>query len=179
VVESEAATGPDAGPRDVPPLPAPWRPLAEGGPPLRGCGRPLLAGCGCGAVAVLAVLVLATLRAPQLVAWSVGMWEEQVMSGLPADVSAQERSRLTAAFDSLSAAISSGRLPVDGLFEVFGEINRAIAGSQRGELSRDDVLRLIEALERAGADRPPTPDPEAARRTVSRPPARIGAGAPA
>jgi hypothetical protein len=116
---------------------------------LRGCGKPLLLGCGCVTTALVAGLVLFTAKAPELMAWSVGLWQEQVMKGLPADVDPQERARLEAAFAAFPDALGSGRLPMDSLFEVFGEINVAIASAQRGELSREGVVRLIEALERA------------------------------
>jgi hypothetical protein len=136
---------------DVPPLPAPWRPAARPGPPARGCGKPLLLGCGCAATAIVAGLMLLGVKAPEVIAWQVGLMKSQVLSGLPDDTSALQRSRLEAAFAAFPAAIASGRLPLDRLFEVFGEINTAIAGAQRGELTGEDVERLIDALERAVA----------------------------
>jgi hypothetical protein len=146
------------GAANVPPLPEPWREASETGAPLRGCGKPLALGCGCLAMALVATLMLVGARAPQLVAWSVGLWQTQVEAGLPEDVTPQERARLDAAFDSFPGAIASGGLTMDGLFEVFGEINEAIASAQRGELSRAGVMRLIEALERAIARTEPAGD---------------------
>jgi hypothetical protein len=141
--------------RDVPPLPAPWRPADGPGPPMRGCGKPLLLGCGCAATAIVAGLMLLGAKAPEVIAWQVGLMKSQVLSGLPDDTSALQRSRLEAAFAAFPAAVASGRLPLDRLFEVFGEINAAIAGAQRGELTGDDVERLIDALERAVASSGP------------------------
>ncbi|HUP22140.1 MAG TPA: hypothetical protein VNB06_04285 [Thermoanaerobaculia bacterium] len=143
------------GAANVPPLPEPWRPASDTGTPLRGCGTPFAVGCGCLAMVLVAGLMLLGARAPQLVAWSVGLWQAQVEAGLPADVTPQERARLDAAFDGFPGAVASGGLTMDGLFEVFGEINEAIASAQRGELSRAGVMRLIEALERAIASADP------------------------
>jgi hypothetical protein len=143
------------GAANVPPLPEPWRQASDTGPPLRGCGKPFALGCGCLAMALVAGLMLVGARAPQMVAWSVGLWQAQVEAGLPADVTPQERARLDAAFDAFPGAVASGGLTMDGLFEVFGEINEAIASAQRGELSRAGVMRLIEALERAIASTRP------------------------
>jgi hypothetical protein len=158
VGEQDTAAGRVVGQQDVPPLPTPWRPASETGPPLRGCGKPLLLGCGCGTLVVVASLALFAAKAPELVAWSVGMWQRQVTAGLPAEVSPEERARLTAAFDAFPAAVGSGLLTMERMFEVFGEINDAITAAQRGELSREGVLRLIDALERANASAQPGPD---------------------
>lgn len=112
-------------------------------------------------------MMLFAAKAPQLVAWSVGLWQQQVTAGLPADVSTEERARLAAAFEAFPAAVGSGRLTMDRMFEVFGEINEAIAAAQRGELSRASVLRLIETLERAIATSQPVG--EAVRAAGGRP----------
>jgi hypothetical protein len=136
-------------PVDVPPLPAPWRPADQAGPPLRGCGKPALLGCGCAATALVAGLVLLSAKLPEVYGWWADTLRDQVLAGLPADTSAEQRSRLAAAFDALPAALASGRLPLDLQLELMGELNSAVTSAQSGELSAEGVQRLIEALERA------------------------------
>jgi hypothetical protein len=136
-------------PVDVPALPAPWRPADAAGPPLRGCGKPLLLGCGCAATALVAGMVLLSAKLPEVYTWWVGMMRDQVLAGLPAETSVEQRSRLAAAFEAFPEALASGRLPLDLQFEVMSELNQALTSAQSGELSTEGVQSLIDALERA------------------------------
>ena len=94
-------------------------------------------------------MVLLSAKLPEVYGWWAGVMRDQVLAGLPADTSAEQRSRLSAAFDALPAALASGRLPLDLQLELMGELNNAVTSAQRGELSAEGVQRLIEALERA------------------------------
>ena len=133
-----------------------------------GCGRPALIGCGLSLLFLAAVFLFLLFKAGDLAEWALGVFEGQVLSGLPPDVTQAERERLIAAFDGAIWAIESGQANAEALPALQSAL---LATSRKIEaLSRDDVLELIAALEAVAAAAPAVgADPRG-------PVARVGAG---
>jgi hypothetical protein len=131
----------------------PGRPLSPGG----GSGkRPLLIGCGALLVLLgIAAVVLVAKRA-EFVGWMFQKLEAQILAKLPDDVTPEERQRLDDAFDAAAAAIGSGaadQSKADQLNSVLLEL--AQGGRQ---ITREDVLKLTQALEEVAGKKSPEPD---------------------
>ncbi len=133
-----------------------------------GCGRPALIGCGLSLLFLAAVFLFLLFKAGDLAEWALEVFEGQVLSGLPPDVTQAERERLMAAFDGALWAIESGQANA----EAVPALQNALLETSRNieALSRDDVLELTEALEAVVA----SPDSEGAAPRRG-PLARVGA----
>jgi hypothetical protein len=129
-----------------------------------GCSRPLLLGCAV-TVVLLGLLLLGVLwkgreLMPALFRWSLDQFEQQVTDSLPADLSETERRRLADAFDGAAAAVEDGSADPAALQRLQGHL---LGVARAGELTRDRVLELIEALEAVAGERAPPPAPEPLR----------------
>jgi len=140
----------------LPPLPEPFAPAPR---PLRapGCGRGALIGCavllvvfGIGAVAL-------AMNANRMLAWVFHRLEAQVTEKMPADVTPAERARFSAAFADLYRALEDGKVEPAAVQPLQRELFTISTEVDRG-LSREQVLRLTEAAERA-AGHPAAPGP--------------------
>ena len=111
-----------------------------------GCGKPMLIGCA----GILVLLGIATIlflfKAKDVLVWAFDQMEAGVMEKLPEDISTEEVERLEAAFDAAARAAVSGRADTLALQELQSELMGLSASIER--LSREDVLSLIEVLER-------------------------------
>jgi hypothetical protein len=135
---------------------------------------------GCGALAVLVGIaaIVFVVKAKDLLAWTMEKLEEQVVAALPADVTAEERSRLERGFDAAIAKIQTGEMEAPALSALQHQLQQAAEKAPRKALTRDDVLDLLSALERVGGLLPPageTAEPAAPPPAEPQP----GAGPPA
>lgn len=131
----------------LPPLPEPFAPAPR---PLRtpGCGRGALIGC-----AVLLVLfgigaVALAMNKDRMLVWMFQRFETQVVENMPADVTPAERARFSAAFADLYRALEEGKIEPAAVQPLQSELFSISMQVDRG-LSREQVLRLTEAAERA------------------------------
>lgn len=145
-------------PGSVPPLPPaspfnPEAPRARSGP---GCSKPLLIGCGIvGFIlgACLVALFYFVGRNPAgVMNWSLQKMEQGLMAQLPKDLPAADRERLEAAFAAVRQKVESGEVSAEELQPINFKI---LEISRRGNLTREDVLELTEALEKAAAGKAP------------------------
>jgi hypothetical protein len=130
--------------------------------PPGGCSRPLMIGCAL-TVVLLGLLLLGVLwkardLMPVLFRWSLDQFEQQVSASLPADLSEAERQRLADAFDAAAAAVEDGTADAAALQRLQG---RLLEVARAGELTRDEVIALVEALEEVARERAPPPSEEA------------------
>jgi len=115
-----------------------------------GCSRPLLLGCG-GIVILLGIAAIVfVVKAKDLLAWTMRELEQQVVAAWPADASAEERSRLDRGFAAALDKIKQGEVEPPALFALQRQLAKAADKSQKKQLTRDDVLDLLSALERVG-----------------------------
>jgi hypothetical protein len=131
----------------------PGRPRSAGG----GSGkRPLLIGCGALLLLLgIAAVVLVAKRA-EVVGWMFQKLEAQILAKLPEDITPEERQRLDQAFDDAAQAIGSGaadQAEADQLNSVL--LETAQGGRQ---ITREDVLKLTQALEEVAGKKSPEPD---------------------
>ncbi len=136
----------------LPPLPEPF---AVAPRPLRapGCGRGALVGCGV-LIALFGIAAVAmTLNVNRMMVWVLHRLEQTVDAKLPADLTPAERQRLSAAFAGFYRAVDEGRIEPANVQPLQRELFALSSEVDRG-LSRDEVLRLTEALEVAAGRRP-------------------------
>jgi hypothetical protein len=164
-------------PPPPPPPPAPpGRPFSgEPRPAPRGCSRPLFFGC----TAILVLLGVAAIvfvaKAKDQLSWTMRQLQQQVVAAMPADVTPAERQRLEHGFDAALKGIAEGRVESPALFALQRQLSNAAEKSQRKELTRDDVLDLLSALERVGGLLPAEPlGPEATEAPAAEPAAPTG-----
>jgi hypothetical protein len=141
----------------LPPLPEPFAPAPR---PLRspGCGRGALIGCGV-LIALFGVGAVAlSLNANKMLVWVLQQLEAKVEAKLPADVTPVERKRFSSAFADLYAAIADGKVQPASMQSLQRELF-ALSGEVDRGLTREQVLRLTEAVEEAAGKPPPTPSP--------------------
>jgi len=144
----------------LPPLPEPFAPAPR---PLRspGCGRGALIGCGV-LIALFGIGAVAlSLNASKILVWVLQRLEAKVESNLPADLTASERQRFSAAFADLYQAVGEGKVEPASMQALQRELF-AISGDVDRGLTREQVLRLTEAVEEAAGKRP---EPQPAGRT--------------
>lgn len=144
-----------------PPAPAP-RPFDEA--PRRspkGCGRPLLVGCGVLAVLIGIAAVVFVVKARDLLSWTLEKLEVQVVAALPEEVTADERRRLERGFDAAIARINAGEIEPPALSALQRQLQQAAEKAPRRTLTREDVLDLLSALERVGGLLPAEGEPGA------------------
>lgn len=135
----------------VPPSP-PNRPFS-GQPralPGGGCSRPLLIGCGVLIVLLGIAGILFVAKAKDILAYAMGELQKQVVAALPDDVTAQERARLDRGFDAAMRKIGEGQVESPALYALQRQLMKAAEKAPKQELTRDDVLDLLSALERVG-----------------------------
>lgn len=144
-------------PTAPPPPPAPTgRPFTgEPRPAPRGCSRPLLVGCGALIVLLGIAAIVFVAKAKDLLAWTMGELEQQVVAAMPDDVTAPEQARLERGFDAALGRIREGQVEPPALFALQRQLSNAAEKSQKKTLTRDDVLDLLSALERVGGLLPP------------------------
>lgn len=138
----------------LPPLPEPFAPAPR---PVRspGCGRGALIGCGV-LIALFGVgAVLLASNANRIVVWVLQQMEAKVETKLPADLTASERQRFSAAFTDLYEAIGTGKVEPRSMQALQRELFAISSDVDRG-LSREQVLRLTEAVEEAAGKSAPT-----------------------
>lgn len=148
-------------PPSIPPPPPPQPPAAPITPaspfdPTRtaarppgnvGCGKPVIIGCGVLLLALGIGFILLLYNAGRLVQWSFRQLEAQVLAQLPQDVTAEERERLQKAFGDAIAAVQAGRIAQEKFQEV--QFKMFEIARKGGNLTRQDILELTEALEAA------------------------------
>jgi hypothetical protein len=109
-------------------------------------------------VGIAAIVFL--VKAKDLFGWTMAKLEEQVVAALPADVTAEERDRLARGFDAAIARIKAGEFEPPALTALQRQLQLAAEKAPGKELTRDDVLDLLSALERVGGLLPPAGAPE-------------------
>jgi hypothetical protein len=133
------------------PPPPPGRPFTGAPRPApRGCSRPLFVGCAALLVLLGIAAIVFVAKAKDLLGWTMRQLEQQVVASMPAEVTAAERARLERGFDAALARIAEGRVESPALFALQRQLSNAAEKSQRKELTRDDILDLLSALERVG-----------------------------
>ena len=144
-------------PRPLPTLPKPFaaapRPLRTG----PGCGRGVWIGCGGLLVVLLVAMVALTFRADEMMVWLLTRLEEKVAAKLPADLEPAERERFTASFAELNDAVERGEVDPQALQELQRTLFTLSGDVERG-LTRQQVLELTGAVERAAGVREPGAD---------------------
>lgn len=149
-------------PGPVPPSPAPFNPTAPQPGGRRGCSKPMVVGCLVvllgGGIAALGGLYYVATHLSTILHHSFAKMEEELAAIMPADVTAAERERLHAAFQSAGAAMAHpDKLDPARLNRVQTEL---FSVSRKGKsLTRADVLELTEALEGLQPAAPPAPPP--------------------
>lgn len=137
----------------LPPLPEPFAPAPR---PLKspGCGRGALIGCGI-LIALLGIgAVGLALNVNRMLVWILHRLEAQVEAKLPADLTAEERTRFQSAFAELYRTIQEGKVDPIAVQSLQRELMAMATDVDRG-LTREQVLRLTEAAERAAGHPPP------------------------
>ncbi len=137
----------------LPPLPEPFAPAPR---PLKspGCGRGALIGCGVIILLLGIGAVGLALNVNRMLVWILQRLEAQVETKLPADLTAEERTRFKSAFADLYRTIQEGKVDPIAVQALQGELMAMATDVDRG-LSREQVLRLTEAVEKA-AGHPPS-----------------------
>lgn len=144
--EGSAERQPERGAVAVPFDDAPHDPAA-----LKGCSRPVLIGCGVSVLVGALLFLVLIVKARDLFVWAFNANAKQILENLPPEVTPEDEERLRRALDSASAAVIEGRIDLDGL----QDLQSALGLAGKPSVTRDDVLRAIEALERVGATPPP------------------------
>ena len=154
----------------LPPLPEPFAPSPR---PLRspGCGRGALIGCGV-LIALLGIgAVGLALNADRMLVWILHRLEAQVEAKMPADLTTEERARFKSAFADLYRTVDEDKVDPTAVQALQRELFALSTDVDRG-LTREQVLRLTEAVERA-AGHPPRPDREQPRGVASPAPSPV------
>lgn len=144
---NEIPPPPTSPPPAPPPRPFSGEPRPVGG---GGCGRPLLVGCGVVIVLLGIAGIVFVAKAKDILAYAMRELHEQVTAALPAEVTADERARLDRGFDAALARIGEGKVETPALYALQRQLMKAAERSQSRELTHDDVLDLLSALERVG-----------------------------
>lgn len=136
-------------------IPSPFQPSAlpaQGG----GSGCSKTAWIGCGLILVLMGIgaFVFLLNAGAIATWMFTRLETVIVAQkLPADVTPVERERLQQAFASVRQGLETGKVDVTSLQPVQAKLVE-IAGKQREQVTRQDVLDLAAALERLAGRTP-------------------------
>lgn len=128
---------------------------------------------GCGALAVLVGIaaIVFLLKAKDLLGWTMEKLEAPIVAALPDDVTAEERQRLARGFDAAVAKIRAGEIEPPSLTALQRQLQLAAEKAPRKELTREDVLDLLSALERVGGLLPAAEEPGGPAPTVPAAPA--------
>jgi len=149
-----------------PPPPSPFNPTPRPMVPTgrSGCSKPLVIGCVVlfllGAVGVIGGLVYLAKNATSLLQWSFRQIETSVMAQLPPDVTPDERERLRQAFADATVAIQGIQGDPARASRVQTELMELARSARSSNLTREDVRKITESLERlAGKEPEQTPSP--------------------
>ena len=136
----------------LPPLPEPFAPAPR---PLKspGCGRGALIGCGVLVLLLGIGAVGLAMNVNRMLVWILQRLEAQVETKLPADLTAEERTRFKSAFADLYRTIQEGKVDPIAVQSLQRELMALATDVDRG-LSREQVLRLTEAVEKAAGRAP-------------------------
>lgn len=129
-----------------PPPPAPFapdRPASSGG-----CGRAALIGCGVVTLLVGALAIFFLMKANELLGWTLGQMQAQLLARAPADFGAEDRQRLESAFARASAAVKSGAIDPAALQALQRQFLALSEKVGQGQVTRDDLLGIAAALEK-------------------------------
>jgi hypothetical protein len=121
----------------------------------------VIVGCGLLLLLLGVGFILLLYNAGRLVQWSFRQLEAQVLAQLPRDVTPEERERLQKAFADTVQSVQAGRIAQEEFQEV--QFKMFEIARKGGNLTRQDILELTEALEAAaGTSRgsPEAADPE-------------------
>ncbi len=132
----------------IAPDPQPFSPVSPS-PSGAGCGRPVLIGCGVVILMIGIAAVVVINKAGDLFDWAMGRFEEAIVQSLPDDATAGDRERLHQAFMGAVEAVKSDQADPEALENAQFQLQRAIL-MEPGELTREDVLEIIDALEAVG-----------------------------
>ncbi len=127
---------------------------------LAGCSRPALVGCGVFVVLLGVAAVVFVVKAKDFFGWAMERFEQEIVTALPDDVTAEERDRLSEAFARATDAVISGRADPWALQRLQSRLGETALKSDE-RLTRDEVLDLIRSLEEVGGvddpshERPP------------------------
>jgi hypothetical protein len=152
---------------NLPPLPEPFA-VAPRTLRAQGCGRGALIGCGV-LIAIFGVAMVGlAMNKDRLLHWIFERMQTQIEAHLPADLAPAERGGLSAAFADLYRAMGEGKVNPESAQALQRELFAVASDIDRG-LSREQVLRLTSAIERAagkapepGGVGPPVPEPSTA-----------------
>lgn len=125
---------------------------------------------GCGVLVLLIGIasIAFVVKAKDLLAWLMTKIETQVVEALPADVTDGERARLVHGFAAAKEQIRAGNVEMPALKALQLQLQKASEKAPKKELSRDDVLDLLSALERVGGLLPADePEPDAGDPSVT------------
>ena len=136
----------------LPPLPEPFAPAPR---PLKspGCGRGALIGCGVIILLLGIGAVGLAMNVNRMLVWILQRLETQVETKLPADLTSEERTRFKSAFADLYRTIQEGKVDPIAVQSLQRELMALATDVDRG-LSREQVLRLTEAVEKAAGRAP-------------------------
>jgi hypothetical protein len=109
--------------------------------------RVVLIGCGVVFLLLGVAAVIFMLRADDFVGWVFGSLEETVMARLPPDLPSADRRRLEAAFGSARERVESGEGDPDAMRRLQAELTALARDGAGGPLTREQVARIIAALE--------------------------------
>lgn len=145
-------------PESIPPplSPSPFRPQTVRQP--SGCSRPLLVGCGVAFLLLGIAAVVFLFQAKNLLAWTLGKMQSEIVGALPAEVTPEERQRLDSAFAAAAEAVRAGKLEPVALQKLQAKLMSLGEKAPRRQITRQDVLDLTETLE-AVAGKPAEPPP--------------------
>jgi hypothetical protein len=137
---------------------SPFSPTPRGGVSGGGCSRFGLIGCGLLTLLLGIGAIVFLLKAGDLFAWAMARFEAEISEALPEDLSEAERQRLHEAFAQATQAVRSGEFDPLALQRLQGRLRDSLLDSG-GELTRDQVLGLIDLLEAvARAEDRPVPE---------------------
>jgi hypothetical protein len=145
-----------------PPVPPPSGPRPFAPSPRRAPGgraRPVWIGCGVLLALLGVAAIVFVVKAKDLLAWTMGELRTQVTAALPAEVTVEERARLQRGFDAAMDKIRRGEVEMPALKALQRQLTNAAEKAPRGELTHDDVLDLLSALERVGGLLEPGAEP--------------------
>lgn len=130
----------------------PGQPRTGGGPSRT---RPLLIGCGALLVLLGIAAVVLVVKMPDLVQWVFHRLEQQVMAQLPPDLTPEERQRLDHAFDAAAEAIGQNKADPNKAQALNSQLMEF--GRPGRRISREDALKLLQALEDTAGIKPASP----------------------
>lgn len=137
------------------------KPFKPGPPDHPGWVRGLTFGCAGLVVLLIAGGAYLATRVDDILQGVIGAMQSSVEERLPEGFGSEDRARLDAAFAAARARAGAGRgIDAEALQRAHLR-STALAAKPPGEVTREDVLGLVEALERFATGGPPRPGEEA------------------